>query len=89
VPPSLLGYPVVECEDMPNVGANSLSIAFGNFRRGYTIVDRIGVRFLLDPFTNKPFVRLYTYKRVGGDVNNCLAIKLLKVRASARPAYGR
>jgi HK97 family phage major capsid protein len=49
-----------------------------NFQRGYTIVDRIGVRFLLDPFTNKPFVRLYTYKGVGGDVNDFLAIKLLK-----------
>jgi len=78
VPPSLLGYPVVEAEDMPALGANTLSIAFGNFRRSYTIVDRIGVRFLLDPFTNKPFVRLYTYKRVGGDVNDFNAIKLLK-----------
>jgi HK97 family phage major capsid protein len=78
VPPSLLGYPVVEAEDMPDIAANSLSIAFGNFGRGYTIVDRVGLRFLVDPFTNKPYVRLYTYKRVGGDVNDFLAIKLLK-----------
>lgn len=78
VPPSLLGYPVVEAEDMPDLAANSLSIAFGNFARGYTIVDRIGLKFLADPFTNKPFVRMYTTKRVGGDVNDFHAIKLLK-----------
>lgn len=77
-PPSLLGYPVVEAENMPDIAANSLSIAFGNFRRGYTVVDRSGVRLLVDPFTNKPYVRLYTYKRVGGDVNDFHAIKLLK-----------
>jgi HK97 family phage major capsid protein len=77
-PPSLLGYPVVEAEDMPDISAGSLSIAFGNFQRGYTIVDRIGLRMLVDPFTNKPYVRLYTYKRVGGDVNDFFAIKFLK-----------
>jgi HK97 family phage major capsid protein len=63
---------------MPDVAANSLSIAFGNFGRGYIIVDRIGVRVVVDPFTNKPYVRLYTTKRVGGDVNDFHAIKLLK-----------
>jgi HK97 family phage major capsid protein len=78
VPPSLLGYPVFEDENMPDIGANSLSIAFGNFARGYTIVDRAGVKLLRDPFTNKPLVRLYTTKRVGGDVNDYWAIKLLK-----------
>jgi HK97 family phage major capsid protein len=77
-PPSLLGYVVVEAEDMPDIAANSLSIAFGNFARGYTIIDRLGVRFLHDPFTNKPLVRLYTTKRVGGDVNDFHAVKLLK-----------
>jgi HK97 family phage major capsid protein len=80
-PPNLLGYPVVEAEDMPDISTGSLSIAFGNFRRGYTIVDRVGVRLLVDPFTNKPYVRLYTYKRVGGDVNDFHAIKLLKFSA--------
>src|SRR5262245_18260647 len=69
-PPRLLGFRVVECEDMPDIGANSLSIAFGNFGRGYTVVDRVGVRLLVDPYTNKPYVRLYTWMRVGGDVND-------------------
>jgi HK97 family phage major capsid protein len=78
VPPSLLGYAVVEAEDMPDIAANSLSIAFGNFARGYTIIDRRGVHFLYDPFTAKPLVRLYTTKRVGGDVNDFHAVKLLK-----------
>lgn len=77
-PPSLLGYPVVEAEDMPDIAANSLSIAFGNFKRGYTIVDRIGMRLLVDPYSAKPYVIVYVYKRVGGDVNDFHAIKLLK-----------
>jgi hypothetical protein len=68
----------VEAEDCPDIAANSLSIAFGSFQRGYTIVDRIGMRLLVDPYTNKPFVRLYTWKRVGGDVSDFHAIKLLK-----------
>lgn len=80
-PNTLLGFPVVESEQMPDIGVNSLSIAFGNFNKGYTIVRRLGVRFLLDPYTNKPNVKLYTYTRVGGDVNNSEAIKLLKFAA--------
>jgi len=77
-PSSLLGYPVTEAEDMPAIAANSLSIAFGNFRLGYQIVDRQGIRSLRDPFTNKPFVRFYTTRRVGGAVQNFEALKLLK-----------
>ena len=69
---------MVACEDMPNIAANSLSIAFGNYGRGYIIVDRIGVRVLVDPYSNKPYVRFYTTKRVGGDVNDFHATKLLK-----------
>ena len=79
MPSNLLGYPVVEAEDMPDyTTTGALAIAFGNFSRGYTIVDRIGTRLLVDPFSNKPFVRLYTYKRVGGDVHNFHALKFLK-----------
>lgn len=74
----LLGWEVVESEDMPAKAAASLSIAFGNFKRGYTIVDRIGMRMLRDPYTNKPYVGFYTTKRVGGAVVNSEAIKLLK-----------
>lgn len=78
VPQTLLGYPVVEAEDMPALANNSLSIAFGNFKLGYLIVDRIGTRVLRDPFSNKPYIGFYTTKRVGGAVINSEAIKLGK-----------
>ena len=77
-PPTLLGYPVAEAEDMPDIGANSYSIAFGDFARGYLIVDRVGVRVLRDPYSAKPYVLFYTTKRVGGGVQNFEAIKLMK-----------
>ncbi|HYD37291.1 MAG TPA: phage major capsid protein [Allosphingosinicella sp.] len=80
-PDILLGYPVVEAEDMPDVAADSLSIAFGNFRAGYLIAERIETQILRDPFTNKPFVHFYATKRVGGQVANSEAIKLLKFSA--------
>jgi HK97 family phage major capsid protein len=75
---SLLGFPVAEFEDMADIAADSLSIAFANFGLGYQIVDRTGVRVLRDPFSNKPYVQFYTTKRVGGDVVNFEAIKLIK-----------
>ncbi len=81
-PATLLGYPVAEAEDMPDIAANSLSIAFGDFARGYLIVDRVGIRTLRDPFTAKPYVLFYTTKRVGGGVQNFEAIKLMKFAAS-------
>ena len=79
---TLLGFPLVEAEDMPNVGANSLSIAFGDFKRGYLIVDRMGVNVLRDPYSAKPYVLFYTTKRVGGGVQDFQAIKLLKFAVS-------
>ncbi|ENY81869.1 phage major capsid protein [Sphingopyxis sp. MC1] len=79
---TLLGYPVVEAEDMPDVAANSLSVAFGNFRAGYLIADRGETRILRDPFSNKPFVHFYATKRVGGAIIDSNAIKLLKFAAS-------
>ena len=81
-PATLLGYSVVEAEDMPDKDAGSLSIAFGNFNRGYTITERMGTRVLRDPFSNKPFVHFYTTKRTGGGVVNSEAIKLLKFSVS-------
>ena len=75
---SLMGFPVVEAEDMPDVASGSLSIAFGDFRRGYLVVDRTGVRVLRDPYSAKPYVLFYTTKRVGGGVQNFEAIKLIK-----------
>ncbi len=80
-PGTLLGYPVYEDAAMPDVAANSLSIAFGNFRRGYVIVDRI-TQMLRDPFTAKPYVSFYTTRRVGGCVRDFRAIKLMKFAAS-------
>lgn len=78
----LMGFDLVEAEDMPNIGANSLSIAFGDFRRGYLIVDRQGVSVLRDPFSSKPYVLFYTTKRVGGGIADFDAIKLLKFAVS-------
>lgn len=77
-PDSLLGYPVQISEDMPDVSAGSLSIAFGNVRRAYTIVRRLGTRFLVDPYTQPPWVKLLAFMRVGGGMNNTQAIKLVK-----------
>lgn len=79
---SFMGFPLVEAEDMPNIGANSLSVAFGDFRRGYLIVDRQGVNVLRDPYSSKPYVLFYTTKRVGGGVADYDAIKLLKFGTS-------
>ncbi len=81
-PDTLLGYPVYEDENMPDIGAGTFPILFGNFQRGYTIVDRHGIRMMRDPYTNKPYVHFYTTKRVGGGVVNHQAIKLLKIAAS-------
>ena len=79
---TLFGYPVTEVEDMPDIASNSLSIAFGDFARGYLVVDRIGIRVLRDPYSAKPYVLFYTTKRVGGGVQNFEAIKLMKFAAS-------
>jgi HK97 family phage major capsid protein len=78
----LMTFPVVEAEDMPDIGANSLSVAFGDFSRGYLVVDRAGVSVLRDPFTAKPYVLFYTTKRVGGGVQDFDAFKLLKFAVS-------
>lgn len=77
-PAQLAGYPVTEMPGMPDIGTGAIPIAFGDFKRGYLIVDRTGVRVLRDPFTNKPYVHFYTTKRVGGAVVNSEAIKVLK-----------
>jgi HK97 family phage major capsid protein len=78
---NLIGHPVMEAEDMPVFAANSLSIAFGDFREAYQIVDRIGIRVLRDPFTSKPYVKFYSTKRVGGDVVNFESLKIMKMAA--------
>lgn len=79
---NLLGYGIVEAEDMPDPASNALSIAFGDFKAAYQIVDRTGIRVLRDPYTEKGFVKLYTTKRVGGDVLDFDAVKFMKFAAS-------
>ncbi|WP_370693889.1 phage major capsid protein [Methylobacterium sp. NEAU K] len=75
---TLIGFPVTEAEAMPDIAAGSLSVAFGDFRRGYLVVDRTGMRVLRDPYSAKPYVLFYTTKRVGGGVQDFDALKLLK-----------
>lgn len=79
---SLMTFPVVEAEDMPDIGTDSFSIAFGDFARGYLVVDRAGVSVLRDPYSAKPYVLFYTTKRVGGGVQDFEAIKLMKFGVS-------
>jgi HK97 family phage major capsid protein len=79
---SLLGYPVTEIENVPDVAADSFAIAFGDFAKGYLIVDRAGLRVLRDPYSVKPYVLFYTTKRVGGGIQNFDAVKLLKFGVS-------
>jgi HK97 family phage major capsid protein len=69
---------VTMAEDMPALGSGSLSLALGNFSLAYQIVDRLGVRVLRDPFTDKPFVKFYTIRRTGGQVVQFEALKFLK-----------
>ena len=81
-PAMLLGYRVVIAEDMPDVAANSMSVLFGDFSKGYTIAERPDMRILRDPFSAKPHVLFYATKRVGGDVSDFAALKALKFSAS-------
>ncbi|MEX0408156.1 phage major capsid protein [Aquibium sp. LZ166] len=78
----LMGFPLVEAEDMPDIASDETPIAFGDFARGYLVVDRTGVRVLRDPYSAKPYVLFYTTKRVGGGVQDFDAIKLLKFGVS-------
>jgi HK97 family phage major capsid protein len=80
-PDRLLGHPVVEAEDMPDVAADAFPIAFGNFAAGYLIAERTATRILRDPYTNKPFVSFYATRRIGGQVLDSDAIKLLRIAA--------
>jgi HK97 family phage major capsid protein len=76
--PTLMGFPIAESEDMPAIAVDAYAIAFGDFSRGYLVVDRVGIRVLRDPYSSKPYVLFYTTKRVGGGMQDFDAIKLLK-----------
>ena len=78
-PATILGYPIARASDMPAITSNALAIAFGDFSRAYKVIDRMGSRILVDPYTAKPFVKYYMTKRVGGAVDNFEAIKIQKV----------
>lgn len=80
-PDRLLGYPVVEAEDMPDIEGGEFPIAFGNFQHGYLIAEHSATNVLRDPYSNKPFVHFYATKRIGGQVLDSNAIKLLKIEA--------
>ena len=77
-PARLMGYPVLIAEDMPDPSTDAYAIAFGDFEAGYTVAERPDLRVLRDPFSAKPHVLFYATKRVGGDVSDFAAIKLLK-----------
>ncbi|MNR33730.1 Phage capsid family protein [compost metagenome] len=77
----MYGYGIAEDENMPDVAANSLPVLFGDYKRGYLIIDRMGIRVLRDPYTKKPYVLFYTTKRVGGGVQNPECLRALKVAA--------
>ena len=81
-PATLLNYPLTEMPGMPDLAAGALPIAFGDFQRGYLVVDRTGVRVLRDPYTNKPYVMFYTTKRVGGGVLDPTVLRILKMAAA-------
>lgn len=80
-PSTLAGFAVTEVPDMPDVAAGAKAVMFGDFRQGYLIVDRIGVRVLRDPYTKKPYVLFYTTKRVGGGVQNPECLRALTIAA--------
>ena len=81
-PDMFMGYPVTEAEDMPAVAANAFPLAFGDFKEGYLIADRVGMRMTRDEITTPGFVKFYVRKRVGGKLRNTQAIKLLKIAAA-------
>jgi len=78
----LMNFPLVEAEDMPDLATDTFSIAFGDFKRGYLVVDRRGISILRDPYSSKPNVLFYTTKRVGGGIQDFDAIKLMKFGVS-------
>lgn len=78
-PSTILGYPVTEMGAMPNVVTANIAIMFGDFQRGYLIVDRVGVRLLRDPYSNKPYIMFYTTKRVGGGLLDPTALRYMTI----------
>lgn len=82
-PATLAGEPIVEVPDLPDIAANAIAALYGDMEETYLIVDRLGIRVLRDPFTNKPYVGFYTTKRTGGGVQNPEAMRALKVATNS------
>jgi len=82
-PSTLAGVPLVDVPDMPAAAAGNLALAYGDMAETYLVIDRMGIRVLRDPFTNKPFVHFYTTKRVGGGVKNPASMKLMRIGTGA------
>ena len=82
-PQTLNGAPIVEMPDMPTAGAGNVAALYGDMEATYLVVDRIGIRVLRDPYSNKPFVHFYTTKRVGGGVHNPEPMRALKIAVNA------
>lgn len=80
VPNTINGAPYVELPDMPNEGANTYPVVFGDFRRAYTLVDRIVMEMLRDPYTQATSgnIRFIFRRRLGGKVTLAEAIRKLK-----------
>lgn len=81
VPSTLLGYPHVENDDVPDPAAEALALMFGDYKRAYTIVDVVGTRVLRDPYTRKPYIKFYTTKRFGGFLEDARAVKVMQLAA--------
>ena len=81
-PATILGFPVTELAAMPDIAADAIPVVFGDFQRGYLVIDRMGIRILRDPYSNKPFVQFYTTKRVGGGVTDPTALRYHKIAAA-------
>ena len=81
LPAQLVGYGIVVMDDMPDIGDGAFPIAFGDFQRAYTIVDRFGIRTLRDPYSNKPFIQLYATLRTGGGLTRSEALKFIRTAA--------
>jgi HK97 family phage major capsid protein len=82
-PATLAGEAIVDIPDMPAVGAGNIAALYGDMYQTYLVIDRVGIRVLRDPFTNKPFVHFYTTKRVGGGLDNPETMRALKIGANA------
>ena len=82
-PETILGKSVVEMPDMPDIGAGTFPIAFGDFNRGYRIIDRLDLSILVNPYTRatEGVTRFHATRRTGAGVLRPAALRKLKMVA--------